>query len=201
MASEKKKLGRPRDEGARKRVLDTVRQMLRSGSLCGLSMEGIAREAGTGKVTVYRWWPNTAAIALEVLLEDAGEACPVPDTGDLAADLRTFLRGTFAAVESGSTGTLLRCLMVEAQRNPDFREQFRERFIRSRQEALAGLLRRHKASSKERAVLIDMLFGAMWYRLLIGHGALDRAFADQLLHLAMRLLQNEDAPTVGLRGP
>jgi len=193
IASEKKKIGRPRDEDARKRVLDTVRQLLRAGRLCGLTMEGIAREAGTGKVTVYRWWPSTAAIALEVLLEDAGEACPVPDTGNLAVDLHTFLRSTFAAIENG-TGMLLRCLMVEAQKNRDFREEFRERFIRSRQEALAELLRRLRTGTKERTVIIDMVFGAMWYRLLVGHGALDNAFADQLSQFAVRLLAQDDKP-------
>jgi AcrR family transcriptional regulator len=192
-ASEKRKIGRPRDEDARKRVLDTVRKLLRAGRLCGLTMEGIAREAGTGKVTVYRWWPSTAAIALEVLLEDAGQACPVPDTGNLAVDLRTFLRNTFASIENG-TGMLLRCLIVEAQKNRDFREEFRERFIRSRQEALAELLRRLRTGTHARAVIIDMVFGAMWYRLLVGHGALDNAFADQLSQFAVRLLAQDDKP-------
>jgi AcrR family transcriptional regulator len=168
-------------------VLDTVRSRLHAGGLCGLTMEGVAREAGVGKVTIYRWWPSVAAVTLEVLLEDAGESCPVPDTGDSAADLKTFLRGTFAAIRAHA-GPLLRCLMVEAQKNPAFREEFRARFIRSRQDALAGLLRRRQAGAKERVLIVDLIFGAMWYRLLVGHAPLDDALADDLCRMVTTLL-------------
>jgi AcrR family transcriptional regulator len=183
----KKKIGRPRDERVRRCVLDTVRGLLRTGSLCGLTMEGVARQAGVGKVTIYRWWPSVAAVTLEVLLEDAGEACPMQDTGDVAADLKTFLRNIIATIQT-RTGTLLRCLMIEAQKNPAFREEFRERFILARQEALAGLLRRNKAGAKERNIIIDMIFGTMWYRLLVGHAPLDDALADDLCKAAMTLM-------------
>jgi AcrR family transcriptional regulator len=178
MASEKK-IGRPRDERARHAVLDTVRAQLRHNSLCTMSMEGIAREAGVGKQTLYRWWPTLADVALEALIEDAGEACKVPETGNPVADLRAFLSATFQAIEQQS-GCLLRCLMVEAQKNADFRTTFRERFIRNRQEALEELLQRHQLYEGDVSLLIDMIFGAMWYRLLVGHRPLDDELAEQL---------------------
>jgi AcrR family transcriptional regulator len=168
-------------------VLGTVRELLRVGSLCGLTMEGIARQAGVGKVTIYRWWPNVAAIALEALLQEAGESCPVPDTGDFVGDLRTFLRGIFAMVQCRS-GTLLRCLMVEAQKNPVFREEFREKFIRCRQQALVTLLSRRKASAKTNAIIVDMIFGTLWYRLLVGHAPLDDELAADLVEASVTLI-------------
>lgn len=150
-------------------------------------MEGLAREAGVGKVTIYRWWPSVAAVALEALLQEAGEVCPVPDTGDFAQDLTTFLRGTFASVRT-QTGCLLRCLMVEAQKNPAFREEFRDHFIRQRQEALSSLLRRARAGPAECDIIVDMIFGTLWYRLLVGHSPLDDALADELCRVAVALL-------------
>jgi AcrR family transcriptional regulator len=186
-AASGKKQGRPRDEGARRRVLDTVRALLRSGSLCGLTMEGIAREAGVGKVTIYRWWPGVADVALEALLEEAGEACPVPDTGSLTEDLRSFLRQMFR-LTSRQTGPLLRCLMMEAQRDKAFHERFRSGFIRCRQEALAELLSRHKPGPTPVSVIVDMIFGTLWYRLLIGHAPLDDKLADETARAAITLL-------------
>lgn len=189
-SASERKIGRPRDERARRSVLDAVREQLRHGSLCGMSMEGIARQAGVGKQTLYRWWPTLADVALEALIEDAGECCTIPDTGDLEQDLKAFLRGTFLTITQ-RTGSLLRCLMVEAQKNGEFRTRFREHFIRSRQEALSALLLRHHAPPVEPYPIIDMIFGAMWYRLLVGHQPLDNALADQLAAAAMVLLQHK----------
>jgi AcrR family transcriptional regulator len=186
MASEKK-MGRPRDERVRRCVLETVREQLQHGSLCTLSMEGIARQAGVGKQTLYRWWPTLADVALEALIGEASEHCPVPDTGNLENDLRTFLRGAFQAIQQRS-GPLLRCLMVEAQKNADFRARFCSRFIRIRQDALAKLISRSASSAEFRSLVIDMIFGTLWYRLLIGHRPLDDDAADQLTAATVLLL-------------
>ncbi|HMA93081.1 MAG TPA: TetR/AcrR family transcriptional regulator [Polyangiaceae bacterium] len=188
-ASEKK-LGRPRDERARRSVLDAVREQLKHGSLCGMTMEGIARQAGVGKQTIYRWWPSVAEVALEALIEEAGEQCPLPETGSMRGDLKAFLSGTFLVVTQ-RTGSLLRCLMVEAQKNPEFRTRFREQFIRSRQEALTTLLRRYDSRPTDTYPIVDIVYGSLWYRLLVGHQPLDDALAEQLADVVVALLQSQ----------
>ncbi|HWQ08479.1 MAG TPA: TetR/AcrR family transcriptional regulator [Holophaga sp.] len=194
--SSEKKAGRPRDERARRCVLDAVRRHLREGGLCGLTMEGIAREAGVGKQTLYRWWPGLADVALEALMEEAGAACPIPDSGDLAQDLRAFLQSTFRTIRQ-HTGPLLRCLIVEAQKNAAFREKFLSLFIRSRQEALGCLLARHGAGRADPALLVDMVYGVLWYRLLVRHAELDDTLADQLAQAILALWG--DPPGAGLK--
>ncbi|MFD9026470.1 TetR/AcrR family transcriptional regulator [Streptomyces parvulus] len=69
------------------------------------TIEGIAARAGVGKQTIYRWWSSKADVLLEAFL-DLGEraaraagaetqaAYAIPDTGDLAADLKAVLRTT-----------------------------------------------------------------------------------------------------------
>jgi AcrR family transcriptional regulator len=154
-----------------------------------MSIEGIARHAGVGKQTVYRWWPSLAEVALEALVEEAGEKCPVPNTGHLENDLKAFLRGAFQTITQRS-GPLLRCLMVEAQKNAEFRTKFREQFVRSRQEVLAALLSHHETPAEQTLLIVDMVFGALWYRLLVGHRPLDDKLAEQLTAAAMRLISS-----------
>ena len=47
---------------------------------------------------------------------------------------------------------------------------------------------RHVPSSRRSEVdaTVDMLFGAMWYRMLVGHAPLDAAFAQTLAELTAR---------------
>lgn len=153
-----------------------------------MTMEGIARQAGVGKQTLYRWWPSLADVALEALIEEAGEHCPLPETGSMQGDLRAFLVGTFQVITQ-RTGSLLRCLMVEAQKNPEFRTRFREQFIRSRQDALTMLLRRYDSCPNDTYPIVDMVYGSLWYRLLVGHQPLDDALAEQLANVAVALLE------------
>ncbi|MGV9421015.1 TetR/AcrR family transcriptional regulator [Streptomyces sp. NPDC003674] len=66
------------------------------------TVEGIAARAGVGKQTIYRWWSSKADVLLEAFLDLGQQAAQaagqqphtLPDTGDLAADLKTMLRAT-----------------------------------------------------------------------------------------------------------
>jgi AcrR family transcriptional regulator len=66
-----------------------------------LSIEGIAAAAGVGKQTIYRWWPSKGSLLFDAFLTLAddgqdGATAGLPDTGDLAADLKLVLRATAA---------------------------------------------------------------------------------------------------------
>ena len=52
------KAGRPRSESSRKSILEATRRLLTHQPVQKVSIEGIARKAGVGKTTIYRWWPN-----------------------------------------------------------------------------------------------------------------------------------------------
>ncbi|WP_406329410.1 TetR/AcrR family transcriptional regulator [Streptomyces sp. NBC_00203] len=66
------------------------------------TIEGIAARAGVGKQTIYRWWSSKADVLLDAFMdlgEQAAQAAgqkpyEIPDTGDLAADLKLVLRAT-----------------------------------------------------------------------------------------------------------
>jgi len=95
--------GRPRCGKARQCILDAALQMKAEKPISRISIEGIARYAGTGKSTIYRWWPSKGLLFLEAYLHKR----EVPDDASFA-DL---------AVEyfAGGCGRMLVQLLGEAQ--------------------------------------------------------------------------------------
>ena len=59
---EEKRRGRPRSETSKKSILNAVNRLLLHSSVKALSIEAIAKKAGVGKTTIYRWWPNKVAV-------------------------------------------------------------------------------------------------------------------------------------------
>ena len=62
---QKRNAGRPRCKVARGAILAATVRLLRETSVRDLAIESIAREAGVGKATIYRWWPNKTAIVID----------------------------------------------------------------------------------------------------------------------------------------
>ncbi|MCX5044864.1 TetR/AcrR family transcriptional regulator [Aldersonia sp. NBC_00410] len=113
--------GRPRDAHVHRAILDATRALLIQHGYAGVTMDRVAVGAGVGKQTVYRRWPSKAPMVAEAVLDayGPGESFPLPNTGDIAADLRTWLveHGEFFAEPAGAA--LVRALVATAIANPD----------------------------------------------------------------------------------
>ena len=59
--------GRPRDEEARNRILASALALLEDLGFSNVTMDAIAERAAASKATIYRWWPNKAAVLVEAL--------------------------------------------------------------------------------------------------------------------------------------
>ena len=164
-------------------MLTAALSLMSTEGLTALTMEGIAARAGVGKQTVYRWWTSRADILLEALRENATEPAPLPRTGSLRDDLRIFIQATFSiARERWVMASVLRALIAEAQSDEGLRARFRAEVIESRRTELSAIFEIAILQGDARAdfsadVGVDMVFGAMWYRLLVGHLPIDDAFA------------------------
>lgn len=187
----KTNIGRPRSEKSQEAILNAVDSLLAESGGAGLTIEAIAKRAKVGKPTLYRWWPTLADIVLEAGLRRADDSIPVPADDSLRDALGAFLRESMRAVDGGG-GVYLRYLMAQAQHDDAFRERFRENFVAKRRDVLCSILQRSGSISAERDLnlLADMVFGAMWYRLLVGHAPMDMAFADELAEVVMGYIQS-----------
>jgi AcrR family transcriptional regulator len=92
-----------RSERSRRAIYDAAIALVVEVGYPRTTIEGIAARAGVGKQTIYRWWSSKADVLLEAFLDlseqASREAAPqegyaIPDTGDLAADLKAVLRAT-----------------------------------------------------------------------------------------------------------
>lgn len=179
----KQQPGRKRSEVSRQAILDAALELLHEHGYAALTTDAIASRAGTGKQTIYRWWTSKADVVLEALAE-RGRSIRAPATGALEDDIAGFLQSTFRVVRGPQgAGVALKALMAHAQIDAEFMPRFAA-FIDARRSALREVLTRYEGElTRDIDVCVDALFGAMWYRLLVGHSPLDAAFAKELAAL------------------
>jgi AcrR family transcriptional regulator len=198
--------GRPRSEATRQAILDASAHLLETESYDKISIERIAAEAKVGKQSIYRWWGGKADVMLAAYTERVLPRLPPREaTGDAIGDLEDFLKQYFATVRAPLVRRAMQGLLAEAQLDADFRLRFYGVFVASRRTVFRQLLRRGKSTGQLRAdldieLIIDMLNGAFWYRLLSGaEDEIDDAFAVGLVHTLLPSLvaPAEVAPAQG----
>jgi AcrR family transcriptional regulator len=82
--------------------------MLRAGGYRALSLDEVARRAGTAKSSIYRRWPSKAALAAEIVRSEV----PAPE-GDLIP--------AFESLMNGPMGGVVASLIGEAQESAETR--------------------------------------------------------------------------------
>jgi AcrR family transcriptional regulator len=182
--------GRPRSEKARLAILRAARALLAEGGPGAVTMEAVAARARVGKPTVYRWWPDRHAVAMAALM-DTGAAEGVEASGRSALSaLRAQLRAV-AKRFSTSTGRHVTSMLAASDPESELSKAFRNHFVLARRAEGQALLERAKANREVRRdvdveVALDLLYGPLFFRLLMGHAALDETFMDKVLDAAVR---------------
>jgi AcrR family transcriptional regulator len=163
--------GRKRSAASRSAILDAAIELVGEAGFGALTIEGIAARSGTGKQTVYRWWPSKADVLLEALASRADLDIPVTDQGSYAADLLAFLTASLRMGRDPRVTAILRALMAQAQIDPAFGARFQAAFLARRRAALTVLTDRARARGDLPAgtppeLVADVVFGVIWYRVL-----------------------------------
>ena len=183
--------GRPRSETARKAVLAAAAELLLDRGLPGVSMDAVAERAGVSKATIYRWWPTKETLALDALYTEWAAARPHPrDTGSLRGDLLSLLRPWARLAGSRPYGRVVAALLTEAQTDPVFAAEYRERFVEPRRQQAREIFRRAIERGEIPAdtkveVALDLLYGPMYHRLLHGHAPLNDRFVREVIDMVL----------------
>ncbi|MGW3150132.1 TetR/AcrR family transcriptional regulator [Streptomyces sp. NPDC001177] len=175
-----------RSEQARLAVLEAADDLLVENGFAGVTMEGIAARAGVAKQTIYRWWSTKTDVLMDAFLQDADEDLTPPDSGDLAADLRAYLRRLARFLGESDPGAVFRALLAQAQHDPAFAREFRSRCLDPQHHRDRLLLDRAVAAGRLPAGLdlnteTDQLVGPLYYRVLMSAGPIGEEFTDALV--------------------
>ena len=179
--------GRPRSERARKAILGAAAELLLARGLSEVSMDAVAERAGVSKATIYRWWPTKETLALDALYTEwAAAPSQTRDTGSLRGDLLSMLRPWARLAGSRPYGRVVAALLTEAQTDPEFGAEYRQRFLEPRREQVREIFRRaiergELPAGTKVEVALDLLYGSMYHRLLNGHAPLNDRFVRDVV--------------------
>jgi AcrR family transcriptional regulator len=132
---------RRRGETLERAIYDAVLDELQRVGLTGLTMEGVAACAHTGKAALYRRWPGKEDLVVDTLDHCLPRVDDLPDHGNLRDDLLDLLR-RMAAIMNSRTGCALQTLMSEIDQDHPFARLLKERVFQPRKQWFVALLDR-----------------------------------------------------------
>ena len=183
-----------RNERSRRAILSAAVALIGEIGYDRVSIEAIAKRAGVGKQTIYRWWPSKGAVALEALDDSLATVVDFRDSGDIVEDLRHHMRGVTQLLDSTQIGPVIQGLIAAAQSDPALSRAHLEKVIQPATVAWRDRIARAQDRGELRAdadpeAIIDMLFGAMYFRLLLHTRPSEPEQIDAALDIALRGLR------------
>lgn len=183
-----------RSERSRQAILAAAIALISEHGYDRVSIEAIAKRAGVGKQTIYRWWPSKGAVALEALDDSLATVVDFQDTGDIIEDLRHHMQGVTRLIGSTEIGPVIQGIIAAAQSDPALSQAHLERVIHPANVAWLDRIARAQASGEMRSdadpqAIIDMLFGAMYFRLLLHTRPSEPEQIDAALDVALKGLR------------
>jgi AcrR family transcriptional regulator len=155
-----------------------------------LRMDDVADRARVGKATIYRRYRSkdelvTAAVAALV------SEIAVPDTGSTREDLLALMHGAVAVYTGSVEAGLMPGLVDAMSRDAELARSVRQGFLAERRAALRAVLERGVERGDLRRDLdyelaLDVVGGALFYRLLVTGGRIDARLAEGVVDLILR---------------
>ncbi|MFF3396756.1 TetR/AcrR family transcriptional regulator [Streptomyces sp. NPDC002669] len=143
----------------------------------------VAARAGVADSSIYRRWGNLEALLTDVALNRLNAQSPMPDTGSLAGDLRTYAANVAREITGPDGPTVLHlavALSGSDQQGLQARDALRDERIRQLQSMLDRARERGEHAPDALGVL-DHVLAPMYVRVLFGMGPLTPDYVDGLV--------------------
>ena len=164
-------------------------------------MEAVAERAGVGKPTVYRWFGNRHEVTMAALMQTPAPGKP-RQRAAAQRPARRAARGAgvaraleqqllaVAATLASRTGRNVTAMIAAADPDTEVAKAFRHHFVLARRLEGRSLLQLAIERGDLRAdididVALDQVYGALFFRVLLGHAPVDPPFVRELLSLAL----------------
>ncbi|WP_314224081.1 TetR/AcrR family transcriptional regulator [Streptomyces zaehneri] len=190
-----------RSERSRRAIYDAALALVAETGYARTTIEGIAARAGVGKQTIYRWWGSKADVLLEAFLDlseqaarDAGasaqEPYVIPDTGDLAADIKAVLRATVDQLTDPRFEAPSRALAAEGVVNEQVGREFTAKLMEPSIRLYVDRLRAAQEAGQVRAdldprIALEFFISPLAQRWLQYTGPISYEYTDALVDYAL----------------
>jgi AcrR family transcriptional regulator len=121
-------------------ISDAVLAELAEVGFGRLTFDGVAERAGTGKSPLYRRWPDTTSLVIDILDELRADPDTFKQTGRLRDDLIGITRHMTKTMR-GEKADAFRSLLGEAHRYPQLLARFQAQILDPLFEAMTDVLR------------------------------------------------------------
>lgn len=188
--------GRRRSEQSRNAILMAAADLVENKGYAATTMEAIAKQAGAGKMTLYRWWPSKASLFAEVYENLVTPASLDQDCGTLRKDLHHLLHTLFTLYRETPAAKIMAGLIADAQDDADARKNLQGQLVIGRRSLLTAPLERavgrgeFKAST-DCSFIAELVVGAIWHRLLMNPENLNADFESALINMILKLGEHE----------
>jgi AcrR family transcriptional regulator len=180
--------GRPPSKTARDKALRAAHDLLMKEGFGRLSIEAVAARSGVGKPTIYRNWSNASELAMAALMIGDRDEDMAP-----GVDLRSALEAQLCSLTRAfatTRGRQITMTLAAADPESEFTKAFRNRVILSSREHGRKLIDRAIQSGEiarvhDLEVILDMIYGPIFYRLLVGHCPLDETLGRSIAKFAV----------------
>lgn len=149
-----------------------------------LSLERVAREAGSGKAAIYRRWPDKEAMAVDLLTRVGLNLTEAEDTGSLDGDVLSMLRGIRRVLRHPLIRRILVDLHSELARSPALARAARPFQDERRRLALAVIERAVRRgeipADVDREIAADLLAAPLYWRMVVLGARIDEDRLERL---------------------
>ncbi|MER6677906.1 TetR/AcrR family transcriptional regulator [Streptomyces sp. NPDC000983] len=187
-----------RSEKSRRAIYDAALALVGEVGYPRTTIEGIASRAGVGKQTIYRWWSSKAEVLMEAFLDlgeqagrDAGqEQYGIPDTGDLAADLKLVLRATVDELKDPRFEVPSRALAAEGVVDEQLGREFVTKLLEPSLQLYVARLRTAQEAGQVRPdvdprIALELFVSPLAQRWLQYTGPISHEYTDTLVDYAL----------------
>lgn len=159
-----------------------------------VTVDKIAERAQVSKATIYKWWANKAAVVMDGFMSAAAARLPVPDTGSVFNDILIHATN-LAQFLTSREGKIITELIGEGQFDQGLAEAYRSRYFNPRRlEARLllerGVQRKELKETLDIELTIDLIYGPVFYRLLLTGEQIDDTFIMNLVTIAFEGIQS-----------
>jgi AcrR family transcriptional regulator len=190
------KAGRPRNEEVRTKIIDAALALLEENGYAKVTCDAIAQRAGCGKATIYRWWPNKAAVVINAFAESVSPELP----NEKLSCLRDYVSGhlqRFTRVLMGRNGRILAAVIAGAQDDPEVAEAFLAHWLRPRRAVSRRILAEYQDEGQlprdyDIEIVLDAMYGPLHFRLMVRHEELTPEYAAGLAKVILQGLLHRD---------